>query len=120
MLMSELVFPPPDADSAAVGNALRDSRGLVFNDVGTHGIMTKFSPNSGSDDLHECRSTADLPCQSVGGARNNISVVARSKHPGGVTVGMCDGSVRFMANDISLATWQALSTRNLGELVRVD
>src|SRR5205807_2027449 len=30
---------------------------------------------------------------------------ARSKHSGGVNAGMADGSVRFVSNSISLATW---------------
>jgi prepilin-type N-terminal cleavage/methylation domain-containing protein/prepilin-type processing-associated H-X9-DG protein len=118
MLMAEIVFPQADSDTAPTGNALRDSRGLVFNDVGTHGVMTKFQPNSGSDDLQECRSTTELPCLSVGGARNNISVVSRSKHPGGVTVGMCDGSVRFASNNVGLPIWQAMSTRNGGDVAQ--
>jgi prepilin-type N-terminal cleavage/methylation domain-containing protein/prepilin-type processing-associated H-X9-DG protein len=40
---------------------------------------------------------------------------ARSRHPGGVTVGMADGSVRFVANDIDPAAWRAAATRAGGE-----
>ena len=36
---------------------------------------------------------------------------ARSRHPGGVNVGIIDGSVRFMKNSINLVTWSALSIR---------
>ncbi len=42
---------------------------------------------------------------------------ARSHHPGGVNVLMGDGSVRFVLGTISQPTWQALGTRNGGELV---
>ncbi len=37
---------------------------------------------------------------------------ARSKHIGGVNVAMCDGSVRFYANDIAPLIWIALGTAN--------
>ena len=40
---------------------------------------------------------------------------ARSRHTGGVNVGMCDGSIRFISNSIDLATWQAMGTMNGGE-----
>jgi prepilin-type N-terminal cleavage/methylation domain-containing protein len=45
------------------------------------------------------------------------SLAARSKHPGGVHASLCDGSVRFISNNISLATWRALSTARGGETV---
>jgi len=42
---------------------------------------------------------------------------ARSKHPGGVNVGLCDGSVRFISETIDLATWRALGSIAGGEVV---
>ena len=42
-------------------------------------------------------------------------VVARSKHTGGLNVTLCDGSVRFISNNITLATWRAMSTSMGGE-----
>jgi prepilin-type N-terminal cleavage/methylation domain-containing protein/prepilin-type processing-associated H-X9-DG protein len=41
---------------------------------------------------------------------------ARSRHTGGVNLWMCDGSVRFVPNSISLDTWRALATRKGGEV----
>jgi prepilin-type N-terminal cleavage/methylation domain-containing protein/prepilin-type processing-associated H-X9-DG protein len=41
---------------------------------------------------------------------------ARSRHSGGVNLWMMDGSVRFVADSISLATWRAISTRASGEV----
>ncbi len=43
---------------------------------------------------------------------------ARSRHSGGVNVGLADGSVRFVANSIDLVTWRALATRAGGEPVK--
>jgi prepilin-type N-terminal cleavage/methylation domain-containing protein/prepilin-type processing-associated H-X9-DG protein len=40
---------------------------------------------------------------------------ARSYHPGGVVVGYCDGSVRFIRETIELTVWRAAATRSGGE-----
>lgn len=45
-------------------------------------------------------------------------VGARSMHPGGVQVGLGDGSVRFVADTIEPDTWQAVLTHALGENVK--
>jgi prepilin-type N-terminal cleavage/methylation domain-containing protein/prepilin-type processing-associated H-X9-DG protein len=49
-----------------------------------------------------------------------IMNTANSYHPGGVNVALCDGSVRFVKDSISLATWRALGSRNGGEVVSAD
>jgi prepilin-type N-terminal cleavage/methylation domain-containing protein/prepilin-type processing-associated H-X9-DG protein len=57
----------------------------------------------------------------------NISVLyscygwrsARSRHPGGVNALMADGSGWFCTDDIDIRTWQALSTRETGEMVSI-
>lgn len=46
-----------------------------------------------------------------------ISTTASSYHSGGVTVTLCDGSVRFVNSSINLATWRALGTRNGREVL---
>ncbi len=45
-----------------------------------------------------------------------ISTVAASYHTGGVVVAMCDGSVDFVSNNIDLAVWRSLGTRDGGEV----
>ncbi len=40
---------------------------------------------------------------------------ARSGHPGGVHAAMADGSVHFIADEISLEAWRAFGTRSGGE-----
>ena len=45
---------------------------------------------------------------------------ARSRHPGGVNVLMCDGSVKFIKNSINLAVWRALSTTQGNEVISSD
>jgi prepilin-type processing-associated H-X9-DG protein len=51
------------------------------------------------------------------GSHNKGLSTARSYHPGGVNLLLCDGSVRFVANTIELRIWQAVSTRSGGEVV---
>jgi prepilin-type N-terminal cleavage/methylation domain-containing protein/prepilin-type processing-associated H-X9-DG protein len=38
-----------------------------------------------------------------------------SRHPGGVNVAMCDGSVQFVSNSVDRAIWRAMGTRAGGE-----
>ena len=45
---------------------------------------------------------------------------ASSFHSGGVNVGMCDGSVKYIKNTIGLPTWWALGTRAGGEVISSD
>ena len=46
-----------------------------------------------------------------------ISTTATSFHTGGVVVTLCDGSVRFVSENISLAVWRGLGSRNGGEVL---
>jgi prepilin-type N-terminal cleavage/methylation domain-containing protein/prepilin-type processing-associated H-X9-DG protein len=48
---------------------------------------------------------------------NTAHIAARSYHTGGVNVCFADGSVHFISNGITFATWQALGTRAAGDLM---
>ncbi len=93
-----------------------DWRGDMLNDDEQCGrFMTLDTPNSGIDQISFssfCRNTPKLPCT----VNRNGKVSARSNHPGGVNASLADGSVRFVSTTISLATWQAMSTANGGEV----
>jgi prepilin-type N-terminal cleavage/methylation domain-containing protein/prepilin-type processing-associated H-X9-DG protein len=47
-------------------------------------------------------------------------ITASSNHPGGVNVGMMDGSVRFVKDSIGQMTWWAIATYAGGEVVSAD
>jgi prepilin-type N-terminal cleavage/methylation domain-containing protein/prepilin-type processing-associated H-X9-DG protein len=47
-------------------------------------------------------------------------LAARSYHPGGVNVGLADGSVRFIADNSQFSVWLALGTRSGGEVIPMD
>ena len=47
----------------------------------------------------------------------SMHIAASSYHTGGVVLGLADGSVRFVADSISLTTWRAVGTRANGEVI---
>jgi prepilin-type processing-associated H-X9-DG protein len=48
------------------------------------------------------------------------ALTAGSRHPGGVNVLLCDGSVRFVKGTVAANTWWAVGTRAGGEVVNSD
>lgn len=62
-----------------------------------------------------------MPCTTTSTNTRARMMAARSIHTGGgVNVAMCDGSCRFVANNISIVTWRALGSANGGEVVGGD
>jgi prepilin-type processing-associated H-X9-DG protein len=51
---------------------------------------------------------------SLSGTGHGLST-ARSRHHGGVNAWLCDGSVRYIRDSISMPVWRALATRKGGE-----
>ncbi|MBX6315354.1 MAG: DUF1559 domain-containing protein, partial [Isosphaeraceae bacterium] len=86
---------------------------------------TYLAPNSSLPDciytINYCKYPmgTNPPCiQSTSTCPNMFA--ARSRHPGGVNVLMGDGTVRFIKNSISLATWRAIGSTQGGEVVSAD
>ncbi|HXY37920.1 MAG TPA: DUF1559 domain-containing protein [Planctomycetaceae bacterium] len=81
-------------------------RGLSW--IGGQPQYNMFSTNRVPNDVqYDCRAP-NYGC---------TNMAARSAHPMGVVVGMCDGSVQFMSQNIDLTTYQALGTKSGGEMV---
>lgn len=57
-----------------------------------------------------------MPCTTTATTTRARMMAARSLHTGGVNAAMCDGSVRFITNNININTWRALSTSRGGEV----
>jgi prepilin-type N-terminal cleavage/methylation domain-containing protein len=112
-------IPTAPADICALGTAeFKTSGHTEWTDGRVHhaGFTTVFTPNT------------DVPCNgqkfvdfntwqegktpNPGNSKTYAAVTARSHHPGLVQVIMMEGSGRSVSNDIDLATWRALSTRN--------
>jgi len=111
LLMSEVIMGPTDASP--------DQRGDVNNDQGSNRFMTINTPNRGTDFMGGpwCQSRVDVPCAQ---ASVNQHYTARSRHLTGVNASLCDGSVRFVSNNVALNVWQAVSTINGAENVGGD
>jgi prepilin-type processing-associated H-X9-DG protein len=90
-----------------------DLRGLTWWGWAA-GFETYASPNGSDPDRmqrpSDCHSELprNPPCLPAAGPLFNNA--ARSRHPGGVNVAMCDASVQFVVDDVDLATWRAAST----------
>lgn len=110
LLMSEAIMPRDDAN---------DHRGDFLNDdFACTYFATIITPNSTAPDvLVSGRCPSPNPPQMPCVAGGNRHKTARSRHPNGVNVSLCDGSVRFVSNNISLVTWQSLGTMNGGDPV---
>jgi prepilin-type N-terminal cleavage/methylation domain-containing protein/prepilin-type processing-associated H-X9-DG protein len=110
LMMSEQMMQRP---------ASPDHRGDIINDNGGGNIfMTLFTPNSGIDAVRAqfcLNDNPKMPCSPA--ANDRLNFAARSRHPNGVQVSMCDGSVSYVSNNIALNAWQAMSTMNGGETV---
>ena len=101
---------------AAWSQADNDWRGDIQNDDGVFKFMTLLTPNSSAPDVVNWAIPNNDPLMPVSTAGLEYSA-ARSRHTGGVNASLCDGSVRFVSNSISLGTWEALGTMNGGEVV---
>jgi prepilin-type N-terminal cleavage/methylation domain-containing protein/prepilin-type processing-associated H-X9-DG protein len=123
MLVSEKIMYPDDNQG--------DQRGDLINDDAGGEFMTLDIPNSRFGDALKssacaagttyCVNTGTpptlyplLPCIDCQPSTGYYQY-ARSMHPGGVNVGMADGSVTFVSDVIALNIWQAISTENGGE-----
>ncbi|WP_442484986.1 DUF1559 family PulG-like putative transporter [Aeoliella sp. SH292] len=101
-------------------NEDKDWRGDILNDEGTFRFQTMNTPNSSVADIVADGYFVDIQDTAmpvVNGAFTVQQAAARSRHPGGVNAAMCDGSVDFFSDDISLTTWVSLGTMNGQEAV---
>jgi prepilin-type N-terminal cleavage/methylation domain-containing protein/prepilin-type processing-associated H-X9-DG protein len=57
----------------------------------------------------------NFPCTTTSTGTLPRMQLARSRHIKGVNVALCDGSVRFVPDSISVVTWRALGTSSGGE-----
>ena len=99
-----------------------DLRGLVWWGPGCF-FTTWTSPNSTSPDLtgwdfhrtaHAKHPLEPTPT-GFGDRERNLYLAARSWHTGGVNVGLADGSIRFVANQVNMDAWRAYGSGNGGE-----
>ena len=113
LMLMEMIQAPSDSGQTV------DRRARIWNpNGGSYQLVTKFAPNTKEDDVSYCadRPEMGLPCTPTT-ADASCSIVARSKHAGGVTTAFCDGSVRFVDDAVDLTIWKAASSISQGEAV---
>jgi prepilin-type N-terminal cleavage/methylation domain-containing protein/prepilin-type processing-associated H-X9-DG protein len=100
----------------------QDARGAwVTNVPGASLFTARTGPNSlDPDQISICDET--IPLNDPDRMRctenrkdGNMWAAARSRHPGGVNALMCDGSLRWVGNEIDLNIWRGMATRDGGE-----
>ena len=99
--LDEARCTPFDQEVSAAGRGSRWVDGFVLYSAYYH----RWGPNS------------QIPDCAVWSPLRSLWISARSNHPGGVNAGLCDGSVRFVSETVDLDTWQALGSRDGGEVV---
>jgi prepilin-type N-terminal cleavage/methylation domain-containing protein/prepilin-type processing-associated H-X9-DG protein len=69
-----------------------------------------IAPNNTDDNADDCEGAVDDPRGGMGAWQSCPfqQAEARSRHPGGVNIAMCDGSVKFLKNSITQQTWWKL------------
>jgi prepilin-type N-terminal cleavage/methylation domain-containing protein/prepilin-type processing-associated H-X9-DG protein len=104
----------------------QDFRGLTWWAEGS-GFTVYRTPNSPGFDyisngngapgcVPTSQNSLNSDCQAFRTPNWNV-FTARSRHPGGVNVVLCDGSERFIRDTISWDVWQALGTSQGNEVV---
>ena len=75
-----------------------------------------LTPNTPvADVISNCVSSTDLPCVLGSNTTFNYQVSLRSRHTGGAHALFCDGTVRFLSDNLDLNLMRALSTMAGGE-----
>lgn len=95
-----------------------DQRGMLWqaDEPGGGHVLTGVTPNSPTPDVFYpiwwCvhRPALNQPCLAGSTSGDDHTAAARSRHPGGVSIARADGSVTFVADEISLRVWQDMST----------
>jgi prepilin-type N-terminal cleavage/methylation domain-containing protein/prepilin-type processing-associated H-X9-DG protein len=115
-------FGVPGLTMAAFDPAKTTHVEWVDGKVHETGFTTAFTPNT-KVNLVSGGITYDVDYVSATESSlgdTYAAVTSRSYHAGGVNVLLMDGSVRFVRDSISSATWRALGTRAGGEVVGSD
>ena len=105
------------------GASQSEGRGALWSDQANGSqLYTPTTPNSTVPDVCYdlngwCKNfpTQNLPATAA--TDNTQTATARSRHVGGVHVGMADGAVRFVGDNINLTLWRHLATISGNEII---
>jgi prepilin-type N-terminal cleavage/methylation domain-containing protein len=107
--------------SEAIQGRGDDLRGFTWWG-GAAGFTAYMAPNSSEQDVitgGNCQPTTSppMPCTRTSTPDRPRLMGARSLHTGGVNAALCDGSLRFIRDTVSINVWRALSTSQGGEVI---
>lgn len=121
----DLPMPSDPSTVASLGGDFKTDSGhteWVDGRVHQTGFTSTFTPNTvvpytvggrtldvDWNNMQEGKSTS---------VKTYAAITSRSHHTGGVNAALMDGSVRFIAETLDRATWQALSTRNASDIIQ--
>ena len=125
---NELVIPATPAEVLALGGDFKTNSGHTeWTDGRTHqsGFTAVFTPNTDVIYTHTDGKDYDVDWTNwqegkngdAAGASTYAAVTSRSYHPSGVNTARADGSVDYVTENIDITVWQALATRNGGEVI---
>jgi prepilin-type processing-associated H-X9-DG protein len=106
VMVSFRSLPLDEQRCSTIGNAVQTSRNGRWADG--------WARYSGYD--HYLGPNSEVPDCAVVSPMRALWKAARSRHPGGVHVVLCDGSVRMVSDTIHIDTWHALGSRNGNEV----
>lgn len=123
-LGGSLAMPVEPGSVSTLGGDFKSNSGhteWVDGRVHQTGFTATFVPNSvvpyvDGDKIFDIDWTNQQEGKSTS-VRTYSAVTSRSYHPGGVNTARVDGSVQFVNESIDRQTWQALATRNGGEII---
>jgi prepilin-type N-terminal cleavage/methylation domain-containing protein/prepilin-type processing-associated H-X9-DG protein len=110
-MATEIILSPDVTDHDIRGRYYNPSHGGVL-------FSTRIPPNTMIPDRFNWCSSRPVrraPCIWTG---RNMFLSPRSYHPGGVNLGMADGSVHFLSDSVDPDAFEAAGSRDGGELAR--
>jgi prepilin-type N-terminal cleavage/methylation domain-containing protein len=110
-IFSEIILTPDIRDNDARGRYYNPAHGGVF-------FSTRNTPNTSVSDGFAWCTNWPIPEAPCGWLDNLMFVSARSYHPGGVVMGLADGSVQFVSNEVDAKVYKAAGSRNGDEMVK--
>ena len=106
VMVSFLSLPLDEGRCSTIGSPVQTSRNARWIDG--------WPRYSGYD--HWLAPNSPVPDCAVVSPMRGLWKAARSRHPGGVNLLLCDGSIRFISDTIELQVWHALGSRDGGEI----
>jgi len=106
------LYPATPDEAQKIADTL-DTKNLLYQGMSDVGAPWIYGYHSTTVYFHVTRPFSNSCMYPPG----RIATAANSNHSGGVNVGLCDGSVRFVPAAISLAAWRAMGSATGGEVI---